>query len=138
MKQKSIDATLAYFAEVEYRKRHAPKFNSYARDNRKHGGGAKPFRNVPPHLRDIAWEEYHRLYRKAQESGKPITQQKIGSMMANAAYIAMYVRGSRRYRRWCVKWWKRRYMFRQWLTEGLVNQGTKRDPNSPRTFIHLT
>ena len=138
MNPKSVKETLDYFAEVEERKRSKPTLKRYARDNTKHGGGAKPFRHVPPHLRDIAWAEFSRLLDKAQKEGRPLTHQKIGSMMGNAAYIAMYVRGSRRYRRWCVRWWKRKAMLRRWLAEVQSPPEVKRDPNSPRTFIHLT
>lgn len=133
MKQKSIDATLAYFKEVELRRPHKRKVWTYAKDNHH---GKPPFRNVPPHLRDIAWAEYNRLYDKAIREGKPITNGKRASMMGNAAYIAMYVRGSRKYYKWCCKWFRRRTLLNKWRSE--QPQSTRRDPKSPQVFTHPT
>lgn len=138
LSQKAIDATLQYFKEVDARRSQKPTLNNYAKDNRKHGGGAKPFRHVPPHLRDTAWAEYNRLYDKAVREGKAITQQKIGSMMANAAYIAIYARGSRRYTNWMIRWNVRRYMFKCYLHQTMSPPEARRDPKDARTFIHLT
>src|ERR1700676_2711262 len=127
--------TIQYFKDVAERRAANPDFNSYARDNRKHGGGAKPFRHVPPHLRDIAWAEYNRLYDKAISEGKPITQQKIGSMMGNAAFIAMYVRGTKRYQKWCKRWFIYRDLLRAWNAQTAAPSEARRNPKDARTFI---
>ena len=132
MKQKSIDETLAYFKRIEAERTHKRKVWSYAKDNH-HGKPA--FRNVPPHLRDIAWREYNRLYDKAIAEGKPITAAKKGSMMGNATYITMYVIGSNRHLKWYRKWVIRRGMLRRWL-RSVNDQPARRDPKSPRTFTH--
>lgn len=138
LSQKAIDNTLQYFKEVDARRAQKPTLNNYAKDNRKHGGGAKPFRHVPPHLRDTAWAEYNRLYDKAKREGKAITQQKIGSMMANAAYITMYVRASDRYLNWCKRWYTRTYLFQCYLAQTMAPAEARRNPKDARTFIHLT
>jgi hypothetical protein len=138
LSQKAIDATLQYFKEVDARRAQKPTLNNYAKDNRKHGGGAKPFRHVPPHLRDTAWAEYNRLYDKAVREGKAITQQKIGSMMANAAYIAIYARGSRRYTNWMHRWQIRTYLFKCYLHQTMAPPEARRDPKDARTTFDLT
>ena len=133
LSQKSVDETLAYFKGIEERRPHKRKVWSYAKDNH-HGKPA--FRNVPPHLRDIAWREYNRLYDKAIAEGKPITAAKKGSMMGNATYITMYIHAKpSRYRSWMVKWHKRRAMLRKWL-RSVNDQPARRDPKSARVFTH--
>jgi len=80
--------------------------------------------------------ELSRLYEQCRKEGRPLTQQKIASLKANAIFIVRYVRSGRA-RSWIGNYWKRRKLWERIQQERHLAQFKARPIEERDRFLSL-